>query len=165
MRYLDIPYFKQDTQYTCGPTSLQMVLAYYGIRESEAALAAELGTDPDTGTAHQQMITAVLKRGLHCYVNDEATWEELGRFVSSRIPVIIRFLETDKNEDHYAVVVGADEAGLVVHDPWHGEHVRFTRREFAARWTCDLLGTCSKWLMAVSREPLPMGRQYHPYES
>ena len=37
--YIDVPYFKQDTDYTCGPASLQMVLAYFGIRESEEALA------------------------------------------------------------------------------------------------------------------------------
>lgn len=162
MRYLDVPYFKQDTPYTCGPTSLQMVFGYYGIRESEAALSAELLTDPERGTAHGRMIEAVLRRGLHCYVNDDATWEELGRLVGSRLPVIVRFLETDKNEDHYGVVVGLDDAAVAVHDPWHGERVCFTRREFASRWTCDMLGRCSKWLMAVSQEPLSIGRQYHP---
>ena len=107
MDYLDVPYFKQDTLYTCGPTSLQMVFAYYGIRESESALAKELVADPQTGTTHEQMIAAAKKHGFYSYVNNHSAFEELGYLLyTHRAPCIIRYLEAGMNEDHYAVVVG-----------------------------------------------------------
>lgn len=84
MRYLDVPYFKQDTLYTCGPTSLQMVFAYYGIRESEEGLATEVDSDADVGTQHREMVAAVTRRGLHAYVNDNATLDEVAYLVNDR---------------------------------------------------------------------------------
>lgn len=165
MRYLDVPYFKQDTLYTCGPTSLQMVFAHFGIKESEEKLAEEVESNADVGTQHREMIEAVTRRGLHAYVNDNALIDEISHLVNDHeVPVIVRYLETDKDEDHYAVVVGVSSDEIVLNDPWHGARVHFTHRAFEARWTCDALGTCDRWLLAVSREPLPLGRQYHPAE-
>lgn len=164
MQLLDVPYFKQDTTYTCGPTSLQMVFAYFGIRTAEAAVAREVAATANVGTIHQQMIDAVRRRGLHCYVNDNATLNELQFLHSLRLPVIVRFLESEKEEDHYGVVVGCSENEIVLNDPWHGEHVMLTHDEFTPRWTCDILGDCKQWLMAVSAVALPLGRQYHPYD-
>ena len=160
MKYLDVPYFKQDTNYTCGPTALQMVLAYYDIRESEASLAEKLGTDSDNGTRRVKMRELAVSYGLHCYVNDNAPFEELSFFIATDVPVIIRFLETGKGEDHYGVVIGANEHSVVIHDPWHGERVHFDRADFLPRWTCDIIGDCHQWLMAVSKDPLPLGHQY-----
>lgn len=166
MRYLDVPYFKQDTLYTCGPTSLQMVFAYYGIVESESSLAHDLMSDPKEGTAHQHMIAAVQAHDLHAYVNNNATLSELEHLLTGlRVPSIVRYLETGMNEDHYAVVVGISSDEIALNDPWHGERIRFPLAEFEERWKCDILGDCTHWLMAVSRETLPLGRQYHPYES
>ena len=162
MRYLDVPYFKQDTLYTCGPTSLQMVFSYYGIRESEAALKEELETSPETGTEHQQMINAVLKRGFHCYVNNDATLEDIHSLVERGVPTIVRFLETANNEDHYGVVVGVSSEEVVINDPWNGERVRFSHEDFMGRWKCDKLGDCTRWIMAISQEPFSVGHQYHP---
>ena len=36
---LNVPAYEQETSYWCGPASLQMVLAYYGIDVSQAKLA------------------------------------------------------------------------------------------------------------------------------
>jgi predicted double-glycine peptidase len=165
MRYLDVPYFKQDTGYTCGPTSLQMVLAYHGIRESEAALAKELETDPQNGTYHHNMIEGALRRKLHCYVNDNATLPELRYLIDFDAPVIVHFLEMPEREDHYSVVVGLSDKHVLLNDPWSGERVRLTHMEFFNNWTCDALGRCKQWLMAVTKDPLPLGRQYQPHAS
>lgn len=165
MQYLNVPYFKQDTIYTCGPTSLQMVLSFYGIRESESALAEELKSTAENGTYHKNMLEAVLRRGLYCYINDESNLEELRSLLGNGIPVIVRYLERERNEDHYGVVVGLSDEVVAINDPWAGERVHFSREEFIARWKCDLLGDCAQWLMAVAKEAFPLGRQYHPHGS
>ena len=163
MRLLEVPYFKQDTEYTCGPTVLQMVLAYFGVRESESGLAKQLKTDSNRGTEIHRMMEVARGHGFHVYLNNDASLDEITHIVTSfKAPCIIRYLETDENVDHYAVALAASPDEVVLHDPWHGPFTRLSRREFEKRWTCDALGTCSKWLMAVTPEPLPLGRQYNP---
>lgn len=160
MRVLPVPYLKQTTPYTCGPVALQMVLAYYGIPSTEALLSQKLNTNPETGTRRLDMRETALQYGLNCYVNNDAAFEEFAFLLRLGAPVIIRFLETDKNEDHYGVVIGASHDFIVVHDPWNGPKIEFHKLDFIPRWTCDVIGDCHKWLMAVSQEKLPLGVQY-----
>ncbi|MCA9354167.1 MAG: C39 family peptidase [Candidatus Kaiserbacteria bacterium] len=164
MSKLDVPFFKQDKEYTCGPTSLQMVFAYYGKRASEAALAEALGTNDDSGTRKDRMQQLATALGFHCYVNNGSTLEELQYLISLSIPPIVRFIEPDEDEDHYGVVVSIDDETLIIHDPWNGPDQVYDREEFFDRWLCRKWGTCKQWLMAVAQEPLPLGHQFHPNE-
>ncbi len=163
MNSLKVPYFKQDTEYTCGPTALQMVLAYYGMRQSEVTLTKQLKTTSNQGTSIQHMLEVARQNDFYVYMNNEASLGEISYLLTTfRAPSIIRYLETGQDEDHYAVVVGLSDREVILNDPWHGPLTRLSRLEFEKRWTCDELGTCSKWLMAVTPEPLPLGRQYAP---
>lgn len=156
MRILAVPYLAQTTPFTCGPVALQMVLAYYGLPASESLLSRKLNTNSDTGTQHVNMREIALEYGLNCYVNNDSAFEEFAFLVQSGTPVIMRFLETDKNEDHYGVVIGASQDVIIVHDPWNGPSIEFHKDDFIPRWTCDTIGDCHKWLMAVSPYELPL---------
>lgn len=161
MQYLDVPYFKQDTTYTCGPASLQMVFAYYGIRVSEEKLAQELGSASEDGTRNGALIDAVLRRGLHCYVNDDATLEELMSLLERELPTVVNYIEPSQEDGHYGVVIGVSEEHVVLHDPWNGEGLEFSHDAFLTRWK-SRYADHHRWLMAVSTEALPLGKQYHP---
>lgn len=156
MRILTVPYLEQTTPFTCGPVALQMVLAYYGIPASESLLSRKLNTNSDTGTRLVDMREIALQYSMNCYVNNDSAFEEFAFLVRTGTPVIMRFLETDKNEDHYGVVIGASHDAIVVHDPWNGPSIEFHKDEFIPRWTCDAIGDCHKWLMAVSPDELPL---------
>lgn len=163
MKSLSVPYFKQSTNYTCGPASLRMVLSYFDVKTNEKTLAEDLETNSDIGTMHHNMIEGVRRAGLYCYVNDQATIQELRYLLGFGAPVIIRFVEpSPKSEDHYGVVVGVNRFFITIHDPWHGPYQRYTHKSFSKRWRCDEIGTCAQWLMAVSKTALPLGRQYNP---
>ena len=162
MKALKVPYFEQKTDYTCGPASLQMVLAFFGIKAEEEALAKQLETNSDIGTMHHNMIEGVRSHGLHCYVNDQATVQELQYLLGFNAPVIIRFIEPYDDEDHYGVVIGVNRFFITIHDPSNGASQRYTHKSFTERWLCDKIGTCAQWLMAVSKTPFPIGHQYHP---
>ena len=95
MSLLEVPYFKQDTTYTCGPTSLQMVLAYYGVRASEQKLAQQLHTTTEKGTWRVAMYNLATELGFHCYVNDQAVLPEIEFLLKLGIPPIVRFLERE----------------------------------------------------------------------
>ncbi|MCA9363685.1 C39 family peptidase [Candidatus Kaiserbacteria bacterium] len=162
MKTLEVPYFKQDTPYDCGPTALQMVLAYHGMHDSEKHLARLLHTNSTVGTRRQEMYELAVELGFHCYVNNEANFHEIRFLLDLGVPPIVRFVEPDGEEDHYGVVVGSTEHALTLHDPWNGPEILYTEADFVGRWTCDVLGECDQWLMAVSQEPLPLGHQFHP---
>lgn len=163
MSSLDVPYFKQDTDYTCGPTALQMVLAYHHVKDSERHLATLLKTNRERGTWRVAMYKLATDLGFHCYVNDDAAMPELSFLLSLQIPPIVRFLDRDANEDHYGVVVGMTDEHVLIHDPWSGPYRRFDKADFSERWTCDSIGDCNQWLMGVSKNPLPLGHQFHPH--
>lgn len=140
-----------------------MVLAYYGLRQSEVALTEQLKTTSLKGTSIQHMLETARQNDFYVYMNNEASLGEISYLLTTfRAPSIIRYLEKKHDEDHYAVVVGVSDSEVILNDPWHGPLTRLSRTEFEKRWTCDELGTCSKWLMAVTPEPLPFGRQYAP---
>lgn len=162
---LKVPYFKQDTDYTCGPTALQMVLAYYGVRDSEQDLAKKLHTTSEEGTTTVAMYELALKLGFHCYISNESTISEIDFMLDLKIPPIVRYLDRETNIDHYGVVVGSSENYLMIHDPWSGPDRRFDRDHFKERWFCDVLGNCDRWLLAISPEPVPVGRQLHPHNN
>lgn len=70
---LNVPAYEQETSYWCGPASLQMVLAYYGIDVSQAKLAEQLHTDPVTGTEY-----ADLAQVAQSYLKDkDLVWSEV----------------------------------------------------------------------------------------
>jgi hypothetical protein len=66
------PYFKQDTDFSCGAVVAQMVLAWYGIRESELHLMQRLHTSKTYGTHHNELIHLFTAHGLDH--NTPTTW-------------------------------------------------------------------------------------------
>lgn len=50
-----VPAATQETRYYCGPAVLQSLLAYHGITASQEELAAQLKTDPVTGTEYEDL--------------------------------------------------------------------------------------------------------------
>ena len=48
-RLLDVPHYLQSDDSTCGPASLRMVMAYYGLQVSEEDLAAACGHTYELG--------------------------------------------------------------------------------------------------------------------
>jgi predicted double-glycine peptidase len=158
---LDVPYFKQDTGYSCGAASLQMVLAHHGIRVSERELMERLGTDDEYGTHHEPIIREVTGRGLYCYVTKEATLEELLMYLDRALPSLVHYIEPSEDAHHYSVMVGYDAHHVILHDPWNGRGFTLVRREFEERWH-DAHGVFPHWFLTASPEDLQVGRQYRP---
>jgi len=159
--YLDVPYFKQDTDYSCGPASLEMILGYFGIRRSERDLMHELHSNSEVGSRHQRIINALTGYGLHVYVNNESSIEEVAFYLEQELPVLVHYIEPTTDEGHYSVVVGMPEADIVLNDPYNGERFRMTQNAFEKRWK-DEDGEFVRWMLAASDESLSLGKQFHP---
>ncbi|MCE1237387.1 MAG: C39 family peptidase [Hyphomicrobiales bacterium] len=116
------PLFRQETDHTCGPAAVRMVLSYYSLDVSEAEVAERCLTLP-TGTLHWGIDAA-----LDEYLAPLRLESELSGMVSERRvirslakdrPVVVLFATSNELSEgepclHYGVLIGLDEMRGVV---------------------------------------------------
>ncbi|MEK7505640.1 MAG: peptidase C39 family protein [Patescibacteria group bacterium] len=154
---LDVPFYKQDTDYTCGPASLQMVMDFLGEFRSEKKLAKEANTLSTRGTKHGGLMEAVSKEGFYSYVNKNSNVEEIKHFLKMGLPVIVDI--TAEKEGHYAVAVGFKDGKIILNDPWYGKGVKKPEKEFMENWHDE---NFRNWIMVISDKDFNLGKQYKP---
>lgn len=145
---IKVPLVRQGTDYTCGISALQAILAYYGDETREDVLAKSLGARPDEGTSYKAIAAEARARGFDVSIEKNATLESLTNWLRKGKPVICliqawksdertssEFYATDYDDGHYVVAVGFDEDNLYFMDPSTlGNYAYIERREFLARW-------------------------------
>lgn len=149
---LSVPLFKQSTDYTCGPTVLRMIFAYYGIKRSEEELANRMKTNEREGTKNEQLEDESRREGLFVYAKNGGTIEEVQKYVRKSVPVIVNFIE-EGGEGHYAVVVDIGDKHLVLNDPYYEKQKTLLISDFLLNWRSED-GLYHKWFMAVSNKKL-----------
>lgn len=158
---LRVPFHYQQTTYTCGPASLQMLFAYFKKLESQHILARQAESSPERGTDNSAMIRVATEAGFYVYVNDGSTLHEIKHFLEQGLPVIVNFIEPSDNEAHFAVVVGFNRKSLLLNDPSNGRKIRISHKEFLNRWY-GMHKIHKKWIMVLSTQDMHFGRQYVP---
>ncbi|MBI2577885.1 MAG: C39 family peptidase [Candidatus Wildermuthbacteria bacterium] len=158
---MNIPFYKQMTDYSCGPASLQMVLEYFGKHVAQKTLGKIMDTSSKDGTNHKALIRAATKNGLYCYVNNESTLHEIKHFLCRDVPVLVHFIDPSGDDGHYAVAAGYKNGELILNDPWNGKGFRLSEMDFMARWH-DPKNIYKNWVMAISKEKFSIGKQFLP---
>ena len=161
LKIMKIPIFKQDTDYSCGPTVLQMIFAYFGIRTSENFLMHAAHTGKKDGTKHKWMIKVCTAHGLHAYVNEKTQLTKIEHFLEQKILVVVHYIEPEGNIGHYAIVTKISKTTITLNDPWFGKNFRMSKQSFVKRWHGEKQKH-HNWIMAVSDKPFLTGKQYHP---
>ncbi|MFA5173267.1 MAG: papain-like cysteine protease family protein [Candidatus Paceibacterota bacterium] len=151
MTKVKVPFFKQDTVYSCGPTALQMVFLFFGKMKSEEELIKKLKTRKDEGTSHTKMKEGARKCGFRVITREGATITTIKSFLKKNRPVIVNYIETENNEGHYAVVTGINKGYIVMNDPWYGKNFKMEKGEFVKRWRSEYEES-RKWLMVISEK-------------
>jgi len=110
----NVPFYPQET-YQCGPASLAGVLNYWGFNISPAEIAAEIYSPKARGTLDVDMVFYAERKGLKAS-QYRGSLEDLRRNIDSNQPLVV--LVDDGfwlyQKDHYMVVVGYDEGGLIM---------------------------------------------------
>lgn len=158
---MNVPYVQQQTPYSCGPASLSMIFLFYDIKKTEEELSSRLKTSKKYGTKHRDMIRVAREEGFYVFENDDSSIVEISGLLKHYIPVIVHFVEPSENDNHYAVVVQADDAHVILNDPWNGEKTMMETDDFISRWSSEKASE-DNWLMAISPAPFSLGRQYSP---
>ncbi|MFA6018366.1 MAG: C39 family peptidase [Patescibacteria group bacterium] len=138
MKFLSVPALKQSP-YQCGPTSLRMVLTYFGIEIDEATVSNIAETMPIIGTTPEKLLGAARKLGLEGTWAAESSLQDIQTYIEQGIPVIVNWFYHD--DGHYSVVIGINKKTIVLLNPDNGKRKTFDRRTFMRVWF-DFSGEC-----------------------
>lgn len=110
-----VPFLPQEEN-TCGPSSLAMLLRFYGVDVSTAEIVRETRTAGLRGTLITDLAAAARRRGFEAEVVD-LDLERLRGKIAEGIPVILLVdLGTwVYSRPHYLLAFGVTPAGVVAH--------------------------------------------------
>ena len=131
------PLQKQETEYSCGPACLRMVLESHGVSKTEAELRKLTGCTV-LGTTPSNIVLAARVLGLRetreYNLNLEELSEQLGSGIYPIVCIGVRFDSDLRPQPHCAVVTAVSETRVELLDPWRGE-CSISTEEFQEEWS------------------------------
>ena len=128
-------YFKQETNYTCGPACVRMMLSKFGIESYEKDLEQLLETTNYSGTTYDSFNKLAPKFGLTIMKGEGKanmeTLNDLQSLIKEGWVVIIAYtIEVP----HYSIMLEHNGNHLFLMDPFRGERVAEQLRKFPHMW-------------------------------
>jgi ABC-type bacteriocin/lantibiotic exporter with double-glycine peptidase domain len=132
-----IPFFKQETCWTCGPASMRMVLAALGIKKSEKQVVKLLSANKVRGTWAKSFPSLAEKYKLNYLVKRNASIEELRKLLKEGYIVLTAYYVPKEKVDHYVVVKKIDKEYIHFLDPFYGPEHKYKLTYFRKIWKTD----------------------------
>jgi hypothetical protein len=144
-KILYMPDVLQFSDYDCGDTCVQAIMAYYGTDLNEIQLLKKLKTRKTTGTGVEHIEDFFKKQGFKVE-SRSMDINYLKNFIKKKIPVIILAQAWKKSPvkykrtkafGHYMIVVGIDDKKVYLEDPAIFGHGYIPVKEFIKRWHAE----------------------------
>lgn len=145
-KLLNVPDVRQPTDYSCGPTSLQAVLSYYGV-DMRVEDLINMTHCTVNGTNPSDIASAAQNLGFNAVVKENMTLQDLQNYTTQGTPVIVDAQAwksnqtqnlnwtSDEEDGHYMVVIGIDNENVYLEDPAIlGSRGYINNQEFLDRW-------------------------------
>jgi len=137
----------------CGPAALKVVLTHYKKEYTHDEIAKLCEVTPDEHASHAKMISGAAAAGLRTTPLENASINDIRRFVEDDIPVIVGW--TLEGKDHYSVVYDVGKMKIFMMDPATESGIRIlTIEAFDLFWKDkggDAGAPVTHWMMAVKR--------------
>lgn len=145
---MKIPIFKQETEYTCGPACMKMILASLNVEKSENTLSKMMNTNREYGTLHKDMIRATKKLGLTCLEFKFGKVSQIKKFLKEEWYIIVCHRD-DVDDGHYSVVSNVSFFKIKLIDPYDAKIKIMGIKSFEKKWydTEDN----SPWFVAIKK--------------
>lgn len=143
---MTLPFYYQQTDYTCGAACMRMLLAAKGIKKSETQLARQLKTSKRSGTWAHQFPQVAEKYRLTYIVVRKGTIKELKELSKGGYCILVCYFIKEEDTGHYALVKSITKTHITLFDPWYGPDQRFTLKKFTKIWKND---EEKQWFFAI----------------
>jgi ABC-type bacteriocin/lantibiotic exporter with double-glycine peptidase domain len=126
----------------CGPASLKIVLAYYGIEKLEKELAKLCYHDKNLGVDDGKIKRAAESLGFKVKIKNGSNFKDIEKWLDKKVPIIVNWFtrgrqdysESEVAEGHYSVVARLDEKHIFLQDPEIGKIRKLKRDNFMKVW-------------------------------
>lgn len=126
----------------CGPASLKIVLAYYGLEKSEKELAKLCLTHASLGTSAENIKKAAKKFGFKVEIKNNSAFKDIQKWLNKEVPVIVNWFtrgrtdykESEVPDGHLSVVAGLDKKYIYLQDPEIGKLRKIAKEDFIKVW-------------------------------
>lgn len=145
----DFPYRKQPNEYTCGPTCIEMVLEYFGIKYTREQVNKLCQASPKDGTDNRKMSKAIEAFNAKQTTKQDATISELATALDNGQLSIVNYRNPNSGHGHFAVVLGLTEEKIILADPNDGQRRELSAKKFPEIWV-NSEGTIKGWMMSVA---------------
>ena len=145
---MKIPFFEQETDYSCGAACLRMVLGAFGIRKSEAVLMNVLEKKGEPGTPNRSLPEVAEKFKLNYVVRRNASIADVKWCLGHGFGVIVSYFDAIEQVGHFGVVKKIDSKKIHLLDPWHGPLCCYSLKEFLPNWRSGF-DKDKRWFVAI----------------
>jgi uncharacterized protein YvpB len=140
-KIVDFPLYEQPDNITCGPTSLRMLLKYYGKECSLDEIRKKAKTDfyvkdgyEIGGTTMQNMKIALNHFGVPSTIKN-GNMNYLRWYIDQGRPPIILLRSGIDNSWHFVVAVGYTKDKITIADPGDGLLAEYSNEPFERAWS------------------------------
>jgi len=126
----------------CGPSSLKIILEYYGVEADLNEISRLCHLHPALGISDRDIGRAADHYGFSVYIKNFATLADITRWLSRDVPVIVNWITAGRPEcrdsavpdGHYSVVCAITPTHIVLEDPEIGRKRRIKKDDFERVW-------------------------------
>ncbi len=131
---MNIPFYEQETDWTCGPASMRMVLDALGIKKSEKQLIKLLRTNKQVGTWNESFPCLAEKYKLNYVAERNSTLSSLRNYLRKGYLLIVSYYLPKDKVSHYSVVKKISRGFIYFLDPFQGPSHKYKINQFIKLW-------------------------------
>jgi len=124
---------KQRDDSACGPTSIQMVLAYFGPSHSFEKIAKISQYKKKDGLSNRDLVETLQTLDFTVREKTNATWADLARFNTTDKVIIVSWMKFGYI-GHFSVVEKVSKDFIELADPHDGKIVNIKKMIFMRLW-------------------------------
>jgi ABC-type bacteriocin/lantibiotic exporter with double-glycine peptidase domain len=147
----DVPFYSQES-YQCGPASLAMVMNYLKVMVKPEEIADDIYSKSAHGTLNLDMVLYARRKGLSA-LQYKGNLSDIHKNIADGNPLIVlvdygfSFYEAS----HFMVIVGYNEAGIIVNSGKKKDHF-IPEKEFLKAW-----GKTNYWTLLIQHRDTEHG--------
>ena len=127
-------FYKQETNWTCGPAVARMLFESVGIKKSEKEFIKPLKSNKIRGTYHENFPALAEEFKLDYVVNRNSSIDDLKFFLNNNYIVMVCYFIPEEKTDHYSIVKDIDSSFVYFYDPYYGENHKLSLKDFEKNW-------------------------------